>query len=40
MEIQEIEVSEILLPEVEAHEQLEVIGTLAPMQFDDKGNLF
>ena len=40
MEIQEIEVSEALLPEVQANENLEIIGELAPMSLDDKGNLF
>ena len=30
MEIQEIEVSEALLPEVQANENLEIIGELAP----------
>ena len=40
MEIQEIEVSEALLPEVKANENLEIIGELAPMSLDDKGNLF
>ena len=40
MEIQEIEVSEALLPEVKANENLEIIGELAPMPFDDNDNLF
>lgn len=38
MEIQEIEVSEALLSEVHANSQLELIGEVAPMKFDDSGN--
>ena len=40
MEIEEIEVSEALIPEVEANPNMEIIGEVAPMQFDENGNLF
>lgn len=40
MEIEEIEVSEVLLPEVKANKNMEVIGELAPMQFNKTGDLF
>ncbi|RHA09214.1 DUF2088 domain-containing protein [Megasphaera sp. AM44-1BH] len=40
MEVQDIYVSEALLPEVEANPDMEVAGELAPMPFDEKGNLF
>lgn len=38
--VQDIYVSEALLPEVEANPDLEVVGELAPMAFDENGNLF
>lgn len=38
MEIQEIEVSEALLSEVHDNSQLELIGEVTPMKFDDSGN--
>jgi len=38
-ELDEIHVSEALLPEVESNENLEVIGDLGPMVFDDNGRL-
>ena len=40
MEVQEIYVSEALLPEVEANPNMEVISGPEPMAFDAKGDLF
>lgn len=40
MEIEEIEVSEALLPEVEKNENMEVIGKLKSVKFNENGNLF
>ena len=40
MEVQDIYVSEALLPEVEGIPDMEVAGELAPMPFDENGNLF